>query len=417
VADAARADPLDGTVSMLFLREIRGYLRRSHAVMMAVFFALVYALVSMTEGGMLVLAPLGGGYTFTPIWANALGVQPWSYPGLLIVAPWGIVTLPLWGTFSMIVVSAGVGMGMAVAVLLAVSLVRRRSESNGGPAALGALTGLTPAMIALLALGACCSTTAAAAAGVGLIAQVSGSTAGNLYLNSWYLGVFQIAIVGVALIAQEALLRAYGGLFGRPGARSEAAPRVDRRVVAGTAVRAALLIAGLLDALLVVVGWTTVSPFSAPAGAWFEWAVVRLVPGTVAILVALFPAGAIAVFWASARTVPVRVLRAAVLTAGLLLAVGAPPPLPVFGVEGIGNEILGSAGLSAAWGGFPPVFAPGLTLAFRWTVEYLVPGGFAIALALRPSFALRPALWSRGESRTPAGPRPDPAEAPVAAGG
>jgi len=51
----------DAYVSLVTLREIRRYIVRSHAVMMAVFLGMVYALVSMAQGPMLVLGHLGGG--------------------------------------------------------------------------------------------------------------------------------------------------------------------------------------------------------------------------------------------------------------------------------------------------------------------------------------------------------------------
>ncbi len=60
-------------------------------------------------------------------------------------------------------------------------------------------------MIALVTLGACCSTTAAATAGLGVIAQASGTSIDELLANNWYIGVFQILVLWIALIAQEQL--------------------------------------------------------------------------------------------------------------------------------------------------------------------------------------------------------------------
>jgi hypothetical protein len=392
----------DSYLSLLSLREIRRYIVRSHAVMMSVFIGVVYALLAMTESGMLILAPLGGKYSVQLFLGNALGQQPWNYPGLLVVAPWGIVTLPFEGTIAMVWVSGGVALGMAVAVLLGVALVRQRSTPANGPAALGSLAGLTPAMIALLALGACCSTTAVATAGVGAIAQVSGSTTDNLLLNNWYLGLFQMAIVYVALVAQEALLRAYGGLFGSSagfGALTPSAPSprsIDRRVVMGTAFRALLLIAGVTWSLAMLAQWSTTSAGGPSAAMWFDGIVVHQFLSFLAISAALFPSAVARLYGELARSAVGRWLRGAALGAGLLLLLGAPPPFSLWGVEGWGNELLSIAGVSASWGAVPPVFPLGIGLAFRWGVQYLVLGGFALVLALRPSAALAPGLWSTG---------------------
>ena len=134
----------------------------------------------MLLGGMIVLARFSGGYSVLLLWGNALGLQSWNYPGLLIEAPWGFVVLPFFATLSMILVSVGVGLGMAVALLLGAQLLREHRATAGRPTTTGAIAGLTPAMIALVTLGACCSTTAAATAGVGLVAQSSGSSISNL---------------------------------------------------------------------------------------------------------------------------------------------------------------------------------------------------------------------------------------------
>jgi hypothetical protein len=406
---------VDSYVSLLTLREIRRYIVRSHAVMMAVFFGLAYGLLSLSISGMLVVVRLGGGYSWL------LVSTPGTGPGVIILAPWGVLALPFFGVLSMLLVAVGVALGMSVAVLLAVAVARRRSSAPGGPATLGSLAGLTPAMIALLAFGACCSTTAAASAGVGVVAQLSGSTTANLLVNNWYLSVFQLGIVWVALIAQEALLRAYGTLFGlpspSPGSASPAAPPLHRRVVAGTALRIALLIGGVTWSLAMFADWTTVSPSSASPALWFDWIFLHQFLSALAILVAIFPSlAAVAVRELSPRRWG-RTLRGVSGLAGFLLVVGAPPPLCGWGVEGWGNELLAVLGAPGAWGAVAPVFAPGAALAFRWGVQYLLLGGFALLLAIRPDVALRPALWSNGAgSSVHELARPDPDSGRVVSG-
>ena len=353
----SEAPTLGTPLSLLTLAETRRYIRRSHAIMMTVTFVLLYALGSMVIGGMLILANLTGGTVVQIVWGNGLGTDFWNYPGLLIIAPWGIVDLPMFATVSMVFVSIGVGMGMSVAVLLGVAMVRSRRASLGRPASVGSIAGLTPAMIALVTLGACCSTTAAATAGVGIVAHASGTTTTNLLVNTWYLGVFQMAVMYVALFAQELVLRVYGGILGlsgRDASRIYVAPPVDRRYVAGILLRVALMVGGITWSLAMLVDWTTTGPFSASAALWTRWILEHQVPAFLAILVALFPNGTFAVLRDLARY-PGLAVRALLVAGGLLLLVGAPPPLAGWGLEGFGNELMGALGLPVAWGAVAPV--------------------------------------------------------------
>jgi hypothetical protein len=393
--------------SLLTLRFIRRYIRRSHAVMMTAFFAVLYALGSMLYGGMLILTPLRAPYVVEVLWGG--GAPAWNYPGLLVVQSWGVLTLPFFATISMVVVAIGVGIGMSVAVLLGVALVRDRRARAGQPATVGSVAGLTPAMIALVTLGACCSTTAAATAGVGIVGQVSGSSTDNLLLNNWYLGVFQMVVVWVALIAQELLLRVYGSLFQRSdsnvAAASAVAPRpLDRNVATGGALRAGLLVGGLTWSLAMLVAWTDVAPANSSAALWFTWIVQHQVVSVLAIVAALFPRGLYDALTRRTGTWGTLVVRGVLLAGGVSLAVGVPPPISGWGVAGFGNELLAILGVPTAWGASPPVFSPGLALSFRWGIQYLLLGGFAIAIALAPERALIPLLWSAPRStdvRTP----------------
>jgi hypothetical protein len=388
------------SLSLLSLREIRRYIRASHAVMMTVTFVVLYALASMVMGGMLVLFHQGGGTTIGILWGSPLGQSPWLYPGLIVSAPWGVLILPFFGTLSMIIVSVGVGIGMAVAVLLVIALVRNRGAS-GRATSVGSAAGLTPTMLALVTLGACCSTTAAATAGVGLVASVTGSTTDNLVLNNWYLGVFQIVIVWVALVAQEMVLRVYGGILGLStgGSRTTyVAPPLSRRFLAGTLLRIALIVGGVTWSLTMLVEWTSVDPWSAPAALWFRWILEKQFPALLAILAALFPAGTLEVLTTAATRAGRGLVRGTLLVAGVLLVAGAPPPLAGWGIEGFGNEVLGVLGLPASTGAVVPVFSPGADLAFRWGLQYLLLGGFAIAVALVPIRAFTPLRWTQGRT-------------------
>ena len=393
---------LGSPLSLLTLREVRRYIRRSHAIAMTVTFVVLYALGSMVLGGMLLFANLSGGYQAILILGNGLGTNSWSYPGLLILAPWGIIELPFFATLSMVVVSIGVGIGMAVAVLLGVALVRSRRRTSGRPASVGSIAGLTPAMIALVTLGACCSTTAAATAGVGLVAQVSGSTTDNLLLNNWFLGVFQMAVVWVALVAQEIVLRVYGGLLGLTGKPTAepsvryVAPPVDRRYLAGGLLRVGLLVGGITWSLAMLVEWTSVDPLAASGALWFRWIGEHQLPAFLAVFAALFPSGTYVALGGNGSRRAVLALRVAAVVAGLALLVGAPPPLAGAGVEGFVNELMAVLGLPAAWGAVAPVFPVGVDLAFRWGLQYLLLGGFSLAFGLYGARALVPIRWTVG---------------------
>lgn len=409
-------DSLESRLSLFSLREVRRYLRRSHAVMMTVTFVVLYALGSMLYGAMLILTSIPGGYTVDFLWGNALGQSPWNYPALLIVAPWGIVSLPFFPTVAMVVVSVGVGMGMAVAVLLGVALVRNRRHA-GRPAGVGSIAGLTPAMIALVTLGACCSTTAAATAGVGLVAGTSGTTSNELLINNWYLGVFQIVVVWVALVAQELLLRVYGGLLGLTGSeesRPENPPApMDRGFAVGAALRVALLVGGLTWSLAALAEAAELNGAAPSTAFWVRALVQHALPGVLAVLVAIFPAGMARLFLGSRRRWGAVVLRASLVVAGLTLLLGAPPPIAGWGIEGFGNELAWVLGGPGAWGAVAPVFPFGAYLTFRWVVQYLLVGGFAAAVGLAPRAAFDPLVRtvSPRAVRTPAD-RVGPGEQP-----
>ncbi|HTT74158.1 MAG TPA: hypothetical protein VMG99_08495 [Thermoplasmata archaeon] len=392
MTDAGRVSLL----SLFALREVRAYIRRSHAIAMTVFFGVVYALGSMTLGGMIVLARLSPPYYTEIIWGQGFNEAWWQFPAFVVWAPWGTIVLPFFATWAAVVVSIGVAIGMAVAVLLSVELVRQRVNRTGTPALVSSAAGLTPAMLALVTLGACCGTTAAATAGVGAIAQITGSNTDNLLTNSWFLGVFQMAVVWVALLAQEMLLEVFGdvlGLSGRSaGSATERAtyvpPRRDLRFAAAALLRAALLLAGLTWALAMFVEWTTVSPVTAGAVQWTAWVLEYELVGILAVAVALFPRPIARAFLGAMRHPGTLTVRGLALLGGLALVGWVPPPFSGQGLEGLGNELLYLLGAPASWGAVAPVFGAGPTLLLRWGLQYGLLGGFAIAVALAPARAL-----------------------------
>jgi hypothetical protein len=414
------ADPgaRPGIWALLSLRNSRGLVHRRRFFGLAVAIALVYALIAMVVGSMLqVFSPPAH---LASYWVVLTAGSPWwDYPALLAVNPYFILALPFLPTVFMALTSAGVGLGMSVAVFLTIGLLRQRKTSAARPAAVGTAVGLTPALIALVTLGACCSTTAAATAGIGLTAQATGTSTSALLLNDWYLGVFQLVILYVALLAQEQLLTVYGALVpsaGVTGLVDTAPPPLNRRFVVGGILRVLLLAAGVTWNLTMLGQWLSINPVSATAGEWTSWILQHQLVSSAAIVAALVPMSVYRGFiqWASSR--PGVLLRALLVVGGVSLAIGVPPPLAAAGWHGLVNEILGAAGVSVNWGAVAPGQAMSGTLLLRWATQYALLGGFAIALGLRPAAALRPILWtlpgasskpttSEGSDGTP-GPRP-----------
>jgi hypothetical protein len=402
----AVAAPRVDLAAALTFREVRWFLRRSRAVPVAVFFGILYALGSLLWGGMLSLVPLGGGTTVEVLTGSGTGQGWWNYPGVLVVAPWGVLALPFFATFTMVVVAVAVGLGMAVAAALIVRLVRPSPAEVARSKAVGAATGLTPAMLALVTLGSCCTTTAAATGGIGMIANASGTSTANVLLNNWYLGVAQIAIVWSALFGQELLLTVYGGLLGlRPTERSGArvaAPPFNRAWVAGATLRTLLVVGGVLWSLSMFAEWTTRSPFSAGAGWWFNWVVQHQLIAGLAAGTAFFPVAGRRLA-TILRTGNGRIVGAAVVLAALSLLVWLPPPLPAWGLDSLTGQLLGVLGAPVSWGAIPVGQVSGLALYLRWGLEYVLPAGFVLTAVLAPERAFAPLLATvAAPSREPA---------------
>jgi hypothetical protein len=306
----------------------------------------------------------------------------------------------------MALAAVGVGVGMGVAVRLTARLLRARRAGSGRPAAVGTAAGLTPVMLTLVTLGACCSTAAAATAGISLAAQSTGTTLSAALAANWYLGVFQLVILWVALLAQEEIVAVYGVLFLRPdapGAEAVAAleaPPVSLRAGVGAALRVVLIGAGLSWALGAVAAATLLDPFTAPAAAWGDWLGLHLALGGFAVYAGLFPRSLADRFAGRPTGAGPAAGRAALGAGSALLLVGTP--LADGGLVGIGNYLLGALGAPAAAGAVVPAvggIAFGITL-----LQILLVAAFGLAFALRPQALLAPLLWSA--ARPSAAPAP-----------
>ena len=189
--------------------------------------ALGYALGAMLYSGMLYIPARPeriGAFFFV----DPSGTGPsWTYPAILAGGPYFQVDLPILSTILMTLSAAGIGLGMALAVFLGVRLLRQRKALLLKPAGIGSVAGVTPALIALVTLGACCSTTAAATAGIGLGYHSSLLSSATQWMSPAYLGLVQVVVVFFALLAQEYLVGVYALWL---GASTEAKSGRERAV-------------------------------------------------------------------------------------------------------------------------------------------------------------------------------------------
>jgi hypothetical protein len=386
----AGGGPVQRVASLLLLRETRALLRSTPGRLLFASVVLGYLLLSMTVGQMLVLGPTGQGSTTVAILPS--GYPSWNYPELLVVAPNAVLALPYLSTVVMVVVSLGVGLGMSASAVIALRIIRRPRPGGRVAGALGAVEGLSPALIAALTLGACCSTTAASTAGLGLAAQASGTSVATLLANTWFLNLLQVLVLGIALLAQEQLIEVYGRILGvtlQDGRPVEAPPQLRAVDFARGFARLYLVAAGALSVLAMFLAWTAVAPASASAGLWFQWIVVYEAVGVAALLGGLFPGALVGQGTGTALRGTTVVLRAVLGLGAVLLLFGVPPPLTGWGLHGFVNELLGAAGAPASWGAVHPALPLGLALYLRWAFEYVGLAGFALALAAAPGVVTR----------------------------
>ncbi|MGI0053399.1 MAG: hypothetical protein ACRECR_03970, partial [Thermoplasmata archaeon] len=389
--------------SLLTLARSRRMLRAPLAWLLFGTVAVVYAFVALLVGGMLGLGPTAQSSTTVLILTS--GSSWWNLPALIVITPNALLILPYFSTLAMVAVTIGVSLGMTVAVLLGLRLRAAQSPARRRSTAVSSTAGLTPVLIALVTLGACCSTTAAATAGIGLAAQSSGTSVDAVLAADWYLGVFQIVVLYVALLAQEELVEVYA-LFGDPEDPLhrpvlEPAP-LGTRAVASAVLRLLLVAAGVTWALAAVAAWTTTDPLTASAASWADWILLHGAVSAVAISAGLSPRGAREI-WVGPG--PARwLLRGSVGLSGLLLLAYLPTPAPGLGLYGLANVLLGLLGASGGSGAVVPALGVGPALFTSLALQYGLLGAFALAVALLPERAFGPVLWSAARpTAAPAG--------------
>lgn len=205
----SREDSRSLARSVLSLARIRSFVRGRAARSIAVAIAAAYAFGALLEGAMLQFVPTGASGVSLQLLENPGSHEWWNFPALFVVAPGGVLVLPWFATITMILVSMGVGWGMAAGLLFTFRVVRawRRQRSKAEIA--GTLASLSPALVAGATLGACCSTTAAALGGLEALATVTGVSASTLTVDTWYLNLLQMVVLGLALLGQETLLMVF----------------------------------------------------------------------------------------------------------------------------------------------------------------------------------------------------------------
>ncbi len=377
----------DRVVALASLRRTRGQFRRPRETLLAVAIGGVYAIAALLVGQMLEIGPTGSTTTYFQVLRDPNSLQWWNYPALVVVTPHWLLALPFLATLAMGIVSAGVGLGMGAGLLLGIRVLRARRPALGRAGALSSLAGLTPGLLVLLTLGACCSTTAAAVAGIGAIAQSGGTTVNNLLLNTWYLNAFQIGVLWVALLAQEQLIGVYQGLLSEPASAPGTGPRPWPERLPGLAARVFLLSAGTLWGLAGLLELSTPTGAGPSAGTLVGVLLQHGLVGAAAIGAGLFPAELRTLGGPALR--PVRTgARVLLAVLALTLALGTPPPLPALGVSGFGNLFAGLAHVPLSGGGVAPPAGDPTALFLGWGAVYALLGAVLLVGAVRPAWLL-----------------------------
>ena len=374
-------DTLRRILSLAPLERTRALLRSRRARVAVVAIAIAYMVLSMDIGQMLTFLDFSGPTLVTVQWA---GSPWWDFPELFVFSGGVALDLLFLPTLTMVLVSVGVGIGATAALVSVAPVLRRRSKGKGREAATTSTAGASAAITGLATMGACCCTSCAGAAGVAVVAAASGTDILFLLRENWYLDLFQLVVLGVALLAQERSLRL-------PADYCRVPPKADRRFVLGSVLRVALLLAGITWSLAMFVEWAEMSPLAAGPATWYHWIVEHQLLAVAALAAGMFPketAAWIRRAYAAAGGWPLRIV---LLAGGITWGVWVPPALTGIGLEGFVNELLGALGAPAAWGAVAPD-AVGAALLFHWAFQHLLLSGFAVVLAVRPRWAMAPLL-------------------------
>lgn len=173
-------------------------LARDRGWAIAAILAAAYVLGSMFLGGMLV----GPG----PSSSQGLGLAEIGPTGARLATPAFVLSFP-WvaGSFS-VLIGAAVGVGLSAGILLARRVLAVFRAPSAGVAPASAVAALTPAMLALVTLGACCSTLTA---GVGPGAASLAGGLGSGPAASALFGGLQLGLLATSLLVQERIIQTF----------------------------------------------------------------------------------------------------------------------------------------------------------------------------------------------------------------
>ncbi|HYM39385.1 MAG TPA: hypothetical protein VEY12_04465 [Thermoplasmata archaeon] len=375
-------ETLGRIVSLTSLRRTRALLSTRRTRALALGIGLAFLLLSMLIGQMLTFPDLPGSAMVS---VQLSGNPWWDFPELFVFTPGVALDLLFLPTLTMALVSAGVGIGGTAALVTAIPRLRESPVDGTRNKATPTAAGAGAAITGLATMGACCCTTCAGALGVAVVAAASGTDIALLLRENWYLDVFQLVVVGVALLAQERALRI-------PADSCPTPPRLDRGFVAGSVLRVALLVAGITWSLAMFVEWVDVPPGSAGPGLWYHWIFEHQLLALAAIAAGMFPKESLAWLRRATRGMEGWILRGALVVAGVTWGLWVPPTLTGLGLGGLINEVLGVLGASVSTGAIAPDSFFGPALLFHWIFQHALLAGFAVALAVNPNVALRPLL-------------------------
>lgn len=371
-------------LSLASLPSLRGIVRQTSWKRVALV-AWLYSWVVMLTGEMLVV---GGWVAPTLVIFRGYGNPWWDYPSLIVSGSGFVAQFPFLPTFTMIVAAVGTGIGITVASRLIGAWWMARRESEGSPATAGAVAGIVPGVAGLSALGACCCVTCVGPSVVAVVASVSATSTSQILYNDWYVSVFQIAMIWLALIAQERAVRQATG-------PCPAEPlRLDVRAVSSAFLRIGLIVAGITWSLAMFIEMGETPGGSLTPALLYHWVVEHQVLSLTAIAAGFFPAEFRSLLRRLAGFPSAYALRILLLAGAVTWGLGVPAPLVGLGLGGFLNELLGYLGAPAAWGAAPPEWPMGAVLLFHWGFQHLLLSGFAGALALAPRRTLGVLHWS-----------------------
>ncbi|MDE1821100.1 MAG: hypothetical protein KGJ23_09715 [Euryarchaeota archaeon] len=351
--------------------------------------AWLYTWVVMLSGEMLIV----GSWNEAWIVQGALFAPPggpiWDFPNLLVWGPGIQAQFPFLATFTMVIAAIGTGIGVVVAVELLRRSRRRDPEDEEGGSAGTAPTvaGTLPGIAGLSALGACCCVTCVGPSVVAVVAGLSAVTASQVLYNDWYVSLFQIAVIWLALIAQE-----------RAISQARACPteklRFDRRVLSSVLLRLSLIVAGITWSLAMFVEMGNTPSSAVTPALLYHWALEHQLLSLTAIFMGFFPTEGARYISRWCSSAPGRGGRFVLLLAGVSWGFWVPAPLVSAGLGGLINEGMGYLGAPASWGAAPPDTVVGPALLFHWAFQHALLSVWAIWVALFPQRASAPLLLS-----------------------